>query len=446
MIRRYPGLLPVFLMLTMISIVSCKKDPYSIGLDLLPASDTLNVKKVDTCTVVAYSLIQDSIRSDKSTSILLGSIMDPEFGITTASLYTQLRLSTEAVSFGTNPVMDSLVLILPYGSTYGDITTPQNIKVYELSQDLFYDSLYYSKRRIAVNSTMLANLTFTPHPKDSVTVNGEVLYPQLRINLNHLTNYLGNKILDAPATSLATNESFLTFMKGLNIETTPVYSQGGLMMFPISATQSKMILYYHNSENNSLQFTFTIGTETAYFTRLDHREYADASPDFRRELISHDTTAGRNKLYLQGLGGVWTKVRFPYIKTFEKGHHIAINEVQLIMKNYETDTTLNPPVYINLVRRDTAGNIGSVIDSDEGSGYFGGTYDAGSRTYRFRITRHIQQLILGTTPDYDLFLMVNNPVSNVLSPYRVMLTGTQPTLPQSTSDRLHLQIIYTMID
>jgi len=73
-------------------------------------------------------------------------------------------------------------------------------------------------------------------------------------------------------------------------------------------------------------------------------------------------------LYLQGLGGVWTKIRLPYIKNFTNGHHIAIHNALLVIKNFETDTTLAPPALITIIKRDSLGNISNLIDYDEGQG------------------------------------------------------------------------------
>jgi hypothetical protein len=434
------------MILAVIGMSSCKKDPYSIGLNLLPPTDTLNLRSNDTSTIIAYSILQDSIRTDKATTVILGSLMDPEMGKTTASLYSQFNLSAEGVSFGAHPVLDSLILVLPYAGSYGDVSTEQNIKVYEISQDFYYDSSYYSTKRLQTYSNVLANLNFKPRPKDSVTVGGIRAVPQLRINLNQQSNYLGNKILSAPASALATSVAFVAFMKGLNVETTPLYGGGALLSFHMTNSLSRLVIYYHNDTNDSIHFEMPVNGNCAYFNRFDHNNYADAGPDFKREVLNHDTSVGKNKLFLQGLGGVWTKVRLPYITNFEKGHHIAIHNALLVIKNYETDTTLQPPPTLTLIKRDSTGKIGTLIDYSEGLGYFGGTYNKTKRTYSFRITRHIQQLVLGLAYNYDLFIMVNNPLTNTLNENRVILNGTSPSLPVVSSDRIQLQIIYTRLD
>lgn len=355
-------------------------------------------------------------------------------------------LSSEGPYFGTNPGLDSLVLMLKYTGSYGDVSTIQNVKVYELSEDLNYDSIYYSNKTVAHYNTLLANLSFKPRPTDSVKVDTTKEAPQLRINLSNLTHYLGNKILYAPTAMLAANIDFIGFIKGLSIESSPVYDNGALLTFDLSDGASMLIVYYHNQENDSIHYDIPILSGCAHFNHFDHNKYRDASPDFRRQLVNHDTTLGTSKLYLQGLGGVWTKIKLPHIKDFEKGHHIAINSAILQVKNYETDTTLAPPEDLILVQRDTAGILHSLVDAAEGTSYYGGTYNKTSRTYQFRITRHIQQILLGTGENNDLYLMVNNPYYNVLTSSRVILTGTKPGTPSAESDRIQVKISYVRLD
>jgi hypothetical protein len=214
----------------------------------------------------------------------------------------------------------------------------------------------------------------------------------------------------------------------------------------MSNSVSKLVIYFHNNEGDSLHLDMPVNDLCARFNRFDHNNYLDAGPDFKKEVLNHDTATGKNKLFAQGLGGVWTKVRFPYIKNFEKGHPIAIHDALLVVKNYETDTTLQPPPQLTIIKRDSLGNVSNLIDYNEGAGYYGGTYDKTKRTYSFRITRHLQQVILGTTKNDDLFIMVNNPTVNILTPNRIILNGTRPSLPVVSSDRIQLQIIYTRLE
>jgi hypothetical protein len=447
-VKKLPAL-PLTGILLILALFSCTKDPYELGIDLLPPSDTLHVLYTDTVTVEAFSVIQDSIRTDETSYMVLGSMNDPVFGKTTSALYTQFRLSAEGVDFGDDPVLDSLVLVLFYNDYYGDTTTLQNIKVYEISEDLEKDSAYYSNEKVANYSTLLANLDFRPRPTDSVSVYGDKFAAHLRINLTNQTSYLGNKILQAPESALANNIAFVDYMKGLMVQSAPVSQGGALLNFSASNSVSRLIIYFHEASDtakDSLSYAMPINDNCARFGHFDHNGYLDASQDLKRQILNHDSAQGAKQIFLQGLGGVKVKVKFPYLESFGKDHLIAVNDALLVFQNMDTDTTLAPPPSLTLIRQDSIGRIGYLIDQNEGSAYFGGVYNTETRNYQFRITRHIQKVLQDGYPNsFDLYIMVNDPTKNALVPNRVVVTGTNPDLPSAAPNRFRLKLTYTRL-
>ncbi len=433
--------------LIIFALFSCNKDPYEIGIDLLPPSDTLNVRTTDTCTVEAFSMRQDSVRTDKHGSLILGSMLDPVFGKTTASFYTHVRLSDEAPDFGKNPVLDSLVLVLFYNGYSGDTLTKQNVKVYEISDDLVYDSVHFSNQTLGTYPTLLADQDFIPNISDSIQIGTSKLAPHLRINLNNLTNYLGNKILYAPASALLTNSSFVKFVKGLYVTASPVNNKGAMLNFSITGNVSQLVVYYHDGDdpaNDSLKFNMLLNESCARFLHIDHNGYLDASQDLKQQILNHDSLKGADKLFLQGMGGVKIKLKFPYFSAFGKGKAIVINDAILELKNYETDTIYSPPPTLMLIRQDSAGRIGYLIDQSEGTSYFGGTYNETTKSYYFRLTQHMQNILQKVyKSSFDLYIMVNSPIISFATPNRVILNGTKPLVPGDNSGRFQLKITYT---
>lgn len=436
---------PVFFFVLIFIISSCKKDPYQVGLNLLPPSDTLNIRTNDTASIVAYSIIQDSVRSDETTLSILGSIMDPIFGSTTAGFYMQYQLSSEAPDFGTNPGLDSVVLSIPYGNIYGDSTARQTLRVYEISQDFYYDTSYYSNHTLQTYGLQLANYSFIPRRYDSLTVGGLREAPCIRIKLNKNSNYFGNKILNAPADAVSTDAKFVLFMKGLYIESAQTPYGGALMSFDPTATLSEIIIYYHNSSGDSLTFVLAGTSTCGRFNHFDHNNYINASPQFRQQVIQHDTNLGKQNLYIQGLAGVRVKLHFPFLKSLGKLGKIAINSAILTIKNTQTDTTLAPPVTLTLLTVDSVGDVSFLPDESDGAGYAGGDYHTDSRTYFFRISRFIQQVLDGKLENRDMYLQANDPTVATLITNRVMLTGTKPKLPTISSDKINLKIVYTKL-
>jgi hypothetical protein len=434
-------------LLLLLALLSCRKEPYQIGIDILPPTDTLGVSQTDTVTIIAYTVLQDSIRTDETTFGLLGAIMDPVFGKTTASVFTQVRLSTEGVTFGVNPVLDSVVLILYYDGYYGDTNTLQQVKVWELSQDLYTDSSYYSTQSAATYSILLADQYYKPRPKDSVPVLGMNVAPHLRINLSNKTNYLGNKVLSAPQYVLNSNDEFVKFIKGLYIQSLPVDEGGSFFKYKTTNLFSKLAVYYHNTDQgDTLRFDMVIDGSTARFTAFNHFGYADASPAFRQQVFNGDTMLGMNQLFIQAMAGARLKIHMPYLRSLVKDGKIAISNAQLVFENPEKDTTLAVPSMLSLYRLDSTGKVGLLADYNEGSSYFGGTYDEDTRTYSFRLTRHIQNILTGdTTQNPYLYISAVNPLVNLLYYERVVLNGTSPFNPSNRPGRLKLKLLYTKI-
>jgi hypothetical protein len=436
--------------LLLLALFSCKKDPYEIGIALLPPTDTLNVRSTDTCTVEAFSMVQDSMRTDKSTSLIMGSMLDPVFGKITSSVYAQPRLQTEGVDFGTHPVLDSLVLMMFYNGYYGDTLTRQNLKVYEIFEDFVYDSVFFSNNSLGTYPTLLANKDYIPNITDSVSVGGEKVAAHLRVNLSNLTQYLGNKILQTPASTLASNSTFIKFMKGLYLQSTPVSGKGAIMNYSIANGISKLVVYYHNGDDpadDSLHYDLPINESSARFEHVDHSGYLDASQDLKQQIINHDSAQGSKQLFLQGMAGVKIKLKFPYMKNFGMGKVVAINEALLELKNMETDTTYAPPPSLVMIRQDSVGRIGYLVDENEGSGYFGGTYSKSARSYQFRITQHMQKVIQDAyTNHFDLYIVVNNPIKSILTPNRIVINGSNPLNPADNANRLRLKVTYTVLN
>ncbi len=426
-----------------ILILSCNKEFDKIGLDIQPAEDKLNVEYNDTTTLVTYSVREDSVQTGNSSVSLLGSYMDPIMGKSTASIYTQLRLSIVGYNFGEAPILDSLILSLAYSGSYGDTTTSQTVKVYELDGNLYPDTCYYSNHNIQKFSVELANYTFIPKPHDSVVVGNDTLPPQLRINLSSITSELGNKLLNASETDLEDNENFLEFFHGLYITADPVEVGGAILYFDLMSTMSQMVIYYQNAEEDSLQFNFVINDNCARFNNYNHNNYEDASPEFKNQVLNGDTSLGDNILYLQAMGGVKTKIRFPNIKDFISSENIAVNQAMLIIKGIEGNNDFEPPSRLALVKINEEGETEVLIDQFEGDIYFGGTYISSVKEYRFRITRHIQHLLTGTETDYGLYLM--NSGSSVKAD-RLTIFGPNPNPPTPFEDRIKLSLTYTILN
>jgi hypothetical protein len=422
---------------------SCSKPPGEIGAEIQPEQSKLQVYYLSTNEVFAYSLPDDSIRTDETSLNLLGSIMDPVFGSSVAGIYSQFKLSLHEPDFGSNPVLDSLVLQLLYsGSSYGDTVTPLIVHTYELLEGLDFLSEYYSNTVIPVASADYSNFKFIPHPHDSTYIGDDTLAPMLRINLSNVNTDLANKLLHADSLDLKSDSAFTAFFNGLYFVTEPVTGGGSISYFNMNTgneNSSKMILYYHNDSLDSLSFHYIINQFTPRFNKYEH-DFTMAESAFKAQVIGGDTSLGSQKFYTQGIAGVKSIVRLPNLRKTNDLDVVAINEAKLVFSGFEEDPFNEAPAKLALVEIQEDGSYLPLTDEAEGINYFDGNYKSSTNSYTFRITRHIQALISDTTkPNNGLYMFVRG---ESVKPERFIFNGNQP---ESDTAAFRLEILYTLL-
>lgn len=436
-----------------ISFTSCNESSV-VGLDVQPSNDLLNVGFEDTTSINTRTVKGDSLITDEtlisSGNVLIGKYIDPVFGTSIASIYTQLRLPTNivATSFGTAPVCDSIIISLIYeGTAYGKKDKKlQKLNVYQLSESMSTASTYYSNSTLSKFSTDLTaadGYVFQPRTgsstSDSVTVLGVKLKPQLRVPLD---NAFGQLLLNNQGTgNIATNTDFQNFFKGVYItteNTSTLPGEGNILHFKFG--ESKVTLYYHNSTTDSLKYDFNLGS-VARFNHFEH-DYTGASSDLTTQFSTPSQTQN-NTVYVQSMAGAKTKIEFPYLMNWLKNGMIGVNKAELVISvdttvsTYMIDTFAAPAALILFGINDD-GTTYAIPDAFEGATYFGGTLNSGTVQYRFNIARYIQQVLDGDRNNNGLYILASN---GAVYGNRAVISGGQ-----STSARpMKLNITYTKL-
>jgi len=422
-----------------IGMVSCKKTPEDIGLPLLPGSDLLNASFTDTASLITHTVKDDSVRTDEASIQLMGKYFDPLFGISSASLYAELAPSIFNPIFGTNPTLDSAVLSLVYyNKTYYGTLEPQQFKVYELIEDIDYAATYYSNSALKKGAE-LGSATITPNVNDSTLV-GAGKYPaHIRINLrdDFFQKFLTN------TTSYGSNSSFQSFFKGIYVESAVdvSFEDGAIFSMDMQHTYSRISLFYHNEDTTDqiIYFNTTVNNcSCGRFSNFEH-DYS-VTTEVKAQLSSSDLIQ-QDKIFIQPMAGVRTKISMPDIETMFAGQKAAINKAELIM--YAEPTAVDSPYYKHskLVATIADSTFGPVVMPDyyEGDSYFGGSYDATNKLYKFNIARYIQQVLNGTRENQGLYIIAN---SRQITVNRTQLVGGSKLLP----NRMRLKITYTPIN
>lgn len=400
-----------------ITFISCKKEG-----ELFPEfnDENLTIHFTDTFTITTSVVKDDSIRTDISGANLLGIYNDSLMGLASSSIFTEITLAGTNVSFGNNAVLDSAILSLKYlnaASFYGNINTPMSINVFQLTEQLNKNE-YYSNEDLSANLTPLGSKTFIPLTNDStkIIINGDTvkLAPQVRIRLD---DAFGQSIIDLGknSNSITNNQILKNLVNGFHITPTSTVNnstllkgEGAIITFDMNSSISTLTLYYHNDTESNKSYSFLINSESKKYNRFKHN-YANTDVENHLAGSGFDTTI----TYVQAMGGVKTKLIIPNIKKLVNEGNIIINKAELVFTIKEgSDITLNAIENMVLAGINSSGSPTFLIDYFEGANYFGGTLDNNTKTYRFNISRHLQDLIQNNKEDYGLYLLPSGSAVN----------------------------------
>lgn len=433
----------LFISLLSLVVFSCSKELTPIGIGLVNEVDLLSMGYTDTVKLVAYTIPDDSVYTrnlnvNNVHYIQLGSMNDPIFGTTTSNLYSQLFLTSSRTRFGSSPVFDSAFLYLNYKGSYGDTLSNMTLNVYNLTESIVDSLTSHSYNTISYDPDPIGEVTFQPRPHDSAYYAGSKQAPTLRIRINRK---FGNAILGISDTNaLNTNAGFVKAFKGICIIADPQKTpgKGSILTFQMPTDYIPLTMHYHNSPDTAKTYDFAISSGCSRFQNYNHNGYADAIPALRQQLAG-DTSLGQQFLFAQGLAGTKIMIQIPYLDKWSNKDKIVINDAQLIIGNSSVSSMFPNPSYLTLngVGENGSTSPSSIIDANETSGYFDGTYNAANNLYRFRITRYVQQIILGKERNNGMHLIIP---SSALYGARLVLNGKSS--PQSD---LKLYLRYTKL-
>lgn len=438
--------------------MQCTKPEQELGIDLQDEDNLLSVRGVDTFTVRAFTIPEDSVRSDKLNPAMVGAYADPIFGFVKAGHVTELRLSTGNPVFvppGSNRqdfTVDSVILALsfqsnltgrPTDAVYGNLG-PQFFRVYELEDSLSVDAQYFHTRDFNFfeqDLVLPGRNMVTPNPTDTSTIGGQAVLPEIRLPLD---TEIGERILSVNDGNGITAARFISALKGLYItvdETMMNPFNSGIIYFDTFTQLSRVSMYYRNTvTDESLRYDFFIRNNTGKFGVFEHG-YEMAEDALRRQVLMDDREAGQRDLYLQAIGGTKLRIELPHIETLKELEGTAINKAVLTLP-IRRDALGNfaPPANLFIFGLTEEGNAFLLDDQIDGSGFVGGSLDLENGRYRFTVTRYLQQIINGTRPFRGLEIVSSGAA---FSANRVVINGPEYPDPATPENNTKLEIIFT---
>lgn len=262
-----------------ISLVSCDKDFNEIGTDII-GDDHYGFEKDDASTVTAKSIPTGAVQTDGLAINPLGVYSNPVFGTTTANFVTQVSLASNSTNreFDETAVITDVTLHIPYYATleetntdgsheytldsiYGSSETKLDLKIFEsnyflrelshsgseVEAERYYNDLnadidnvkgpQLNTRNITSENTEFVfskqeiDTTITDDDGDETTTRTP---PGMHLKLSK--SYFTSKLINAPAGSLANNNVFHNYLRGIYFKVAnPSNATGVMNMMNFSA-------------------------------------------------------------------------------------------------------------------------------------------------------------------------------------------------------------------
>jgi hypothetical protein len=352
-----------------VAVTGCKED-IAIRTNLTPAGDNIGT---DTLVIPDTSIILQTVEDDTlqtSTKLAtytvfhaLGWLKEPTDSKNPypsnmdAHVYLQFIPVSTGFSFASTDVVDSAVIILPYGGfSWGDTTVRdrQEVTAYELTDTMSNNSKYYTytKKDFNASTPVSDPVSFytgksgTGVIGDSVTVKGVKVPAHLRIPLK--PDFV-TKLKNVVALHYSTHDSFLNAIKGFSIQSSKLLNGLAMPYFQIYGSgtsgyynQCNLMVYAHpNGLNDSVvtyQFPFN-STYTAHYNQIT-RKYSNNS-------LFNDPN--HPNLMVQNQPGAGIDVRIKDLRLLNalKGN-VVVNKVELLFNEvnefvYPNSTYIRPP-------------------------------------------------------------------------------------------------------
>ena len=468
-------------------MVSCNSDSDDLGKNLFDGNSV-------TGNQVSYDLVTyninngDVVRADSYAlqRATLGAFTEGQFGMQKSAYVTQVRLSKYAPDFGTNPVVDSVVLeIKPqYDATtktvtttdvthggqaakqaltkyeavkYGNPAATMNIDVHEIATDLgAVGTEKLSNSPVATSGLPLGTKVFSGNVYavsiNKTSDNTALLTREAGVRIQLDKNYFRDKIANkSGATELSNESNFINYFKGLKISVRE--NDGYLINF--APNEVTMTMYY-KSGGKSNTFSFDLGSSNVHFSKISYTR----SSTFNTVMANINSTNGDPLLYMQGMGGPGAGIKLngagvSDLKRLykERGAAILSAKVRLYTDTNTWNNSYTKPVGF-LVRKqgetDFITDLKTMLGNSNYSLVKAYSTNSNPSYYDIDITKTIKDIVEKEAEAKDLIVNIGeylisngNLVSedynnNVSSPYRAVFVGTNA----ANNNRPKLMVTY----
>ncbi len=322
---------------TFILLNACT-DPAEVGLEIDPDRNKFGVFYTEI-PLSASQVFLDSTNTTNTGTLIAGSYSDSDFGSIDASGFTNFGYATIRPTLNEETDYDSLVLELRVNSLFGNRTTPKNIQVFRLTEDISpLDSVvYFSQEEIAAENTPLGERSF------NFTALVDTL---VRVKLD---DALGAELFDRIKSNdptVASDSTLKEYFKGVRISLNN--NPEAVLTFSTS-TETRLALYYSDSANatQSSAVAFTISRGKHFSQVLNDK----SGSTFANVTESRQTYPPQNGLVASKSGiGLLAKVNFDnYFAFKDTVQNLVINRAEFAVGPVNTFTANTTPFPVGVL-------------------------------------------------------------------------------------------------
>ena len=337
--------------LVLFSIHSCEKDFTSIDSDVINSENAVNFEtKSIEYPILTYTKRVDPVQSNNLPSFLLGYYNHPVFGESSSSFVGQMVPENYSPEFGENPVLDSVILTIPYfsrgvetsdeddityelDSVYGD--NPIKLSIYRNNFFLrsfdpygeFDDTQkYYSNGSLSdiesINQSQLegdllfeiddfvpdaSQINLTELDTLDVPFVSQKIAPALRVRLDDPNNeYWQNLIFANEGNPELSNENnFKEFFRGLYIKVESLSSEGSIMLLNLASSNTNITVHYTSdtpitSESDTDNIDEITTYQNDYVLNFSGVLLNVFNNNYSLDLSNSNEVSGDEKIYLKG--------------------------------------------------------------------------------------------------------------------------------------------------
>lgn len=341
--KKYFSIHSIVFTVIILTILGCEKEFVSIDSDVVNNNIATNFNNnSQRFNIKAYTKVLDPVQTSNLPIYALGVYNDPVYGQTTASILTQVISSIVAnPTFGEDPVLDSVVVTIPFfsrsigitennvveyelDSVFGD--NPFKLSIYEsnfflrdfdpnegldarqnyysngstsLSENISQSDLEYNLIKVVDEVVPDRNLIILTNEEGEVR---ETVTPAIRILMTaeDELNFWKTKIFDKEGEPELSNRSnFVNYFRGLYFKAEAINDSGSYALLNLNQVNANVTLFYTRAPSvegdDRVSATYSLNFNG---NRVNLIENAPITP-----IQDGNATTGDEQLFLKGTQG-----------------------------------------------------------------------------------------------------------------------------------------------